>query len=268
MERGNSDDTVYHFRTEEPWRGITNPLGGCVLIELDIMKHEAEVFGAFRFRESGCWHLSWRFDERVLGWELAGAEVGMVEVLPFPSTTIEYVEMLAFGFGKVDNFEVSFNEVSNISEDKRGALLALVFYDETYVTVGGSLHLCDRGDGHLLPDFVTADRGETDRFEQVDLIDHPSDLWLPIDGFQEPTCGGWSNDVIRDSLGFHFGASETGVFAPDVEFDSVGHGLQDGLFDWDVEFRFRMESIPIRVMDGAVENWKAIMEHLDDTHLK
>ena len=65
-------------------------LGGTVLVELDVMEHESEVF----FSDEG-WigsgEIGFIFDEFETDGEFAATEVGLLKGLPFAGTALKHV---------------------------------------------------------------------------------------------------------------------------------------------------------------------------------
>ena len=88
---------------------------------------------------------------------------------------------------------------------------------------GFSVELRGRGFAGLFANFIAPNIGEADGIEDVDLIDEPTNLGLPVNGFQDPARSGWSHDVIGDAFDLHFWPREEGVVAGDMECNAVVH---------------------------------------------
>ena len=103
-------------------------------------------------------------------------------------------------------------------------MLAGVFDKDAEAGDGFAFHSSGTGSAGFNTDFVAPDVSEADGTEDVDAVDDPADLRLPVDGFENATGRRRSDDVVGDALDFHFRAGEAGEFAGEVEFDAVGHG--------------------------------------------
>src|SRR5690606_22436691 len=128
----------------------------------------------------------------------------------------------------LEDFEMGVDDVGDIAKEQRGALLAFVLDVEADVGALGAGHDGAAGGRHFAADFVATNGGEADGIEDVDAVDDPADLRFPVDRFENAASGGGRDDVVGDALGLHFGAGKAGEIAPDVELDTVGHGLADG----------------------------------------
>ena len=123
---------------------------------------------------------------------------------------------------------MSFDDVGHILQQGGGALLALVFDDDAHGWDACSVHRCGGWLAGLGADFVAADVGKTNGFEDVDAVDDPADLGFPINCLQNAAGGRWGDDIVGDALDLHFGPGEAGEVAGDVEFDAVGHEINEG----------------------------------------
>ena len=71
--------------------------GGVVLLELDVVEHESEVFFSGVVRASDG-QVAVLLDEFEADGELAATEVGLLEGLPLASAALEHFEVFADGF--------------------------------------------------------------------------------------------------------------------------------------------------------------------------
>lgn len=158
-----------------------------------------------------------------------------MECLAFEGATFEHFEVFASGFigwdcwavfieAGVEEMNAGFDEVGNILEQKRSALLSVVVDINPLWRWFLAAELFCRRIRNFFTNLITPDVGEANGVEDVDFIDDPADLRFPIDGFEDATRGGWSDDIVGDAFDLHFGPREEGVIASDFEIDmSVRH---------------------------------------------
>lgn len=145
MKWGDGDDAVFEFGVEEAGFGADAfslageeaVFGLFVCGEVgEIVEHPAEFFVELLGWELAGRELGVVFDEGEAGGEFAGAEAGLVEALPLASAALEHVEMFArdlvgghFGSvfleAAVADVEVGFDEVGDIAEEGGSSLLAV-----------------------------------------------------------------------------------------------------------------------------------------------
>lgn len=246
VERRDGENTVFQLRVEEArfgadvfaLTGEERILGLLVGGEVgDVVEHPAEFLVELVVREFAFGNGITVFEESEAGGEFAVAEARLMEALAGAGAAVEHVEVFAFAvlggeFGtvfleaEIEDPEVGFDDVGDIAQEGGGALLAGIFDENADGGDGLSFHGgCGGGTG-LGSDFVAADIGEADGFEDVDAVDDPADLGLPVDGLQNAAGGGGGDDVVGDALDLHLRPGEAGEGAADVEFDAVGHDFK------------------------------------------
>jgi hypothetical protein len=248
VKGSNFDDAVFHFGVEEAGfgadafalageEGVFVSGGGREVA--DVMEHPAEGAVFLILWKSGGGKWGGVFDEGEAGGKLAGAEAGLVETLAAEGAAIEHVEVLGFAVfmgefwavfleAMFENFEMGFDDIGNILQQSSGALLTLVLDDDADSRDVFPFHGSCGGLASLGADFVAADVGKADGLEDVDAVNDPADLRFPVDGLEDATGGGWGDDVVGDALDLHFRSGEAGEVARDVEFDAVGHEINEG----------------------------------------
>ena len=129
-------------------------------------------------------------DQREVGGELAAAEVGPLEAAAVAGAAVELVEVLG-GVGLAgEDVETGLDDVGDVAEDGRGALLAILL-DVKAQAAPPRLHRPrDARGGDLAGDLVAAERREADRVEHVNPVDPPADLRLPVDRLDHAAGGG------------------------------------------------------------------------------
>jgi len=239
------DDAVFESGIEETGLGADAlastreeaVLGLFVCREVgDVVKHPAEFLVELFGRELAGRDRGIVFDEGEAGGKFAVAEAGLMEALASAGAAVEHVEMLAgamvegelwtvFIEAVIKNVEMSFDDVGDVAQEGGGALLPGfgIINNNSEGGNGLAFHGSGGGCSGFGSDFVAPDVGEADGFENVDFINDPADLGLPIDSLEDAAGGGGGDDVVGDTLDFHFRSSEAGEVSAEVEFDSVGH---------------------------------------------
>lgn len=116
------------------------------------------------------------------------------------------------------------DNIGDIDQQGRSALLAIVFYDEAQAGGRTRPHGPFGGDAaDLCPDLVAAERLEADRLQHVDAIDNKGDRRLPVDGLQNAARRRGGHHVIGNPLDLHFRPRKTGALPPHVQSHAVGH---------------------------------------------
>ena len=245
MEGRNCENAVFHLGVEEaglstdafPLAGEEGVfVGGSGGEVADVMKHPTEGAVFLIFGECGNWECGIVLDEGEAGGKFTGAEAGLVEALAVTSAAIEHVEMLSgavvlrefwaiFFEAVIDNFEMGFDDIGDILQQGGGALLSLVFDDDADSGDAFSVHCSGGGLTGLGADFVATDIGKADGLEDMDAVDDPADLRLPINCLKNATGSGWGDHIIRDALDLHFWSGKAGEVAGDVQLDAVGHEI-------------------------------------------
>lgn len=191
-ERGDGEGAVCHLRAEEVGGGGFDGFRSGVLIELDVVEHEAEVFFAM---EGLVWsgEVLVGFVEGETGGEFAAAEVRLVEGLAFAGTALEHFEMFAGGFigwnfcttafhAGIEEMQVGADDVADVFEKEGGALLAVFINVDTEVSALFSVDWKATG-ADFFGDFISPDVGKADGVDDGDFVDDPPDLGLPVNGF-------------------------------------------------------------------------------------
>src|SRR5215469_8968564 len=116
------------------------------------------------------------------------------------------------------------NHISDIDEECRGPLLAMVF-DDKAETGGRTGAQCTLSIGcvDFDADLVASERLEADRLQHVNAIHGPPDRRLPMDRFKNTAGRRRRHHVIRDAFHLHLWAREAGPLTPDVQSDAVRH---------------------------------------------
>lgn len=82
------------------------------------------------------------------------------------------------------------DHISDIDEDSRGALLAILVHEQDQIADIAGIHsLADGRRRRLVADLVASDRLKADRLQDVDHIDDPYNRRLPVDRFEDAACG-------------------------------------------------------------------------------
>ncbi len=243
VEGRDVNDAVFHFGVEEARFGPDAfALAGEEAVFVifvgrevgDVVEHPAEFFVELLGEELARGERGVALNEGEAGGELAVAEARLVKALAGAGATVEHVEVFAFAVfgGKVgacffkavvEDFEVGFDQVGDIAQ-QRGSTLLAGFFDEDagggdpFTVHGGSSRSAGFG-SH----FVAADIGEANGLENVKAVDDPADLGFPVDGFKDAAGGGRGDDIVAHALDLHFGPGEAGEIAGEMEFDAEGH---------------------------------------------
>src|SRR6266508_168217 len=125
---------------------------------------------------------------------------------------------------------------------------------------------CHRGinsattlDGNFRVDLVASHICEANRIDDMNTIDHPTNLRFPINRFKNSARSGRCNHIVAHALDFHFGPTEKRVVAGDFENNSVRHFLADEGF---VGVRVQMKTEALRIVGlRANENMKLFVTH-------
>src|SRR5688572_18603643 len=113
--------------------------------------------------------------------------------------------------------EMSLDDIRNICENGRCALLAVLINQETQAFKAALVHRCfDFLHWGFASHLVAANRLETDWLQHVNPVDNPADCRLPVDCLEDSPSSRRSHYVIRDALNLHFRAREASVVAPDL----------------------------------------------------
>ena len=113
----------------------------------------------------------------------------------------------------ITDLNVSLDHLGDVTEQGGGALLTLLFDNNPHGWNGHALHRGGGVRGGFDSDFVAPDVSKLDRLEDVNSINHPTNLRLPVDRLKNAASSGRRDDVIGDPLEFHFWPSEAGEVA-------------------------------------------------------
>ena len=141
----------------------------------------------------------------------------MLKVLPFLNPSFEHLKMLLGVFRLIQKLEVGFNDIINITQDNRRTLLTIFVDIDSQIPFSFFHGLFGAIHRDLTCHFITANIHEADRSQNMDSVYTPADLWLPVDCFENTTCGRRSYDIIRNPLYFHLGTSKTSIVPPQTK---------------------------------------------------
>ncbi|MPN53869.1 hypothetical protein SDC9_201537 [bioreactor metagenome] len=151
-----------------------------------------------------------------------------MEALPLPHAPERNVVVLLGGVvrpGLLRQYEVGLNDVGNVPEHQRGALLAVVRGAQLDRRHRLPLHRGLRWLRGLRAHLVAPDVVEADLIEHRDAVHHPADRRLPVDRVQHAAGRRGRHHVVADALGLHLRPREAGVFAPDLQSNAIAQAL-------------------------------------------
>src|SRR6266853_97127 len=131
-----------------------------------------------------------------------------MEALTTTSPSFEHAHVFGCWVPTRDNIEMRLDDVRHVAKDSCGSLFTVIVSNDAEPTSSPHHSLSGLLRGHFRAEFVSAKSYEVYRFKDVNSIDVPSNLWLPVNRLENASRSRGGYDFITHPLSLQLGPGE------------------------------------------------------------